>query len=65
MMKFSKNFNIFSIILMISFYFNKNFYLRMSFDLNTINYEIIRERLKARKIDDIVVKMKKLLTFDH
>ncbi len=65
MMKFSKNFNIFSIILMISFYFNKNFHLRMSFDSDTTNYEIIRERLKAKKINDIIVKMKKLLIFDR
>ncbi len=65
MMKFSKNFNIFSIILMISFYFNKNFHLRMSFISDTTDYEITRERFKARKIDDIIVKMKKLLIFDR
>ncbi len=60
-MKFSENFNIFSIILMTSFYFNKSFYLRMSFDSDTTNYEITRARIKARKINDITVKMKKLL----
>ncbi len=65
MMKFSENFNIFSIILITSFYFNKNFYLRISFNLNTINYEITRARIKARKINDIVVKMKKLLIFNR
>ncbi len=65
MMKFSKNVNIFSIILMTSFYFNKNFYLRISFDSDTINYEITRARIKARKIDDITVKMKELLIFDR
>ena len=62
MMKFSENFNIFSIILMTSFYFNKNFYLRMSFDLNTTNYETTRARIKAR---NIIVKMKELLIFDR
>jgi len=37
----------------------------MSFDSDTTNYEIIRERLKARKANDIVIQMKKLLSFDH
>ncbi len=64
-MKFSENFNIFSIILMTSFYFNKSFYLRISFNLNTTNYEITRARIKARKINDITVKMKELLIFDR
>ncbi len=56
-MKFSENFNIFSIILMTSFYFNKNFYLRISFNLNTTDYEITRARIKAKKINDIAVKI--------
>ncbi len=64
-MKFSKNFNIFSIILMTSFYFNKNFYLRISFNTDTTDYEITRARIKARKINDIAVKMKELLIFDR
>ncbi len=63
-MKFSENFNIFSIILMTSFYFNKSFHLRMSFDLNTTDYEITRARIKARKINDIIIKIKELLMFD-
>ncbi len=65
MMKFSENFNIFSIILMTSFYFNKNFYSRMSFDSEIINYEITRARIKVKKINDITVKMKELLIFNH
>ncbi len=65
MMKFSKNFNIFLIILMISFYFNKNFHSRMSFNSDTTDYEITRARIKARKIDDITVKMKDLLNFNR
>ncbi len=64
-MKFSENFNIFSIILMTSFYFNKNFYLRMSFDLNTTDYETTRARIKARKVNDIAVKMKEFLIFNR
>ncbi len=65
MIKFSENFNIFSIILMTSFYFNKSFHLRISFDLNTINYEITRARIKAKKINDITVKMKEFLIFNR
>ncbi len=65
MMKFSDNFNIFLIISMISFYFNKDFHSQMSFDSDTTDYEITRERLKARKADDIVIQMKELLSFDH
>jgi len=54
MMKFSDNFNTFSTILMISFYFNKDFHPRMSFDSDTTDYEMIRQRIEARKVDDIV-----------
>ncbi len=64
-MKFSENFNTFLIILITSFYFNKSFYLRMSFNLNTTNYEITRARIKARKINDIIIKMKELLNFNR
>jgi len=54
-MKFSENFNIFSVISMTSFYFNKSFHSRMSFDSDATDYETIRERLEARKADDIVI----------
>jgi len=64
-MKFSDNFNIFSITSMILFYFNKEFHLRMSFDSDTTDYETTRERLEVRKADDIVMWMKELLNFDH
>ncbi len=64
-MKFSENFNIFLIVLMISFYFNKSFHLRMSFDSDITNYEITRARIKAKKINDIAVKIKELLIFNH
>ncbi len=65
MIEFDENFNTFSIISMTSFYFNKNFHSRMSFDSNTTDYETIRERLEARKADDIVIWMKELFIFDH
>ncbi len=50
---------------MISFYFNKDFHSRMSFDSDTTDYEITRKRLKARKADDIIIQMKELLSFNH
>jgi hypothetical protein len=37
----------------------------MSFDSDTTDYEIIRERLEARKVNDIVIKMKELFIFNH
>jgi len=37
----------------------------MSFDSDMIDYETICERLEARKANDIVIQMKKLLNFDH
>jgi len=37
----------------------------MSFDSDTTDYETTRERLEARKADDIVIRMKELLNFDH
>ncbi len=64
-MKFSENLNIFLIILMTSFYFNKDFHLRISFNSDTINYEITRARIKVKKIDDIIIKMKELLVFNY
>ncbi len=64
-MKFSDNSNIFSITSMIFFYFNKRFHSWMSFDSDTTDYKTTRERLEARKVDDIVIWMKELLNFDH
>jgi len=63
MMKFSDNFNTFSVTSMTPFYFNKEFHPRMSFDSDTTDYETTRERLEARKADDIAIRMKELLNF--
>ncbi len=65
MMKFSDNFNTFSTILMISFYFNKDFHPWMSFNSDTTDYKMTRQRIEARKIDDIVTWMSELLIFDR
>ena len=63
-MKFNDNNNVFSFISMSFFYMNKDFHSRISFSLNISNYDSIRERIKTKKIDDIVNKMQKLLEFD-
>ncbi len=65
MIEFSDNVNTFSIISMIFFYFNKEFHSWMSFDSDTTDYEITYERIEARKADDIVIWMKKLLNFNR
>ncbi len=65
MMKFSENFNIFLIILMTSFYFNKNFHWWISFNSDTTDYETTHEHLEVRKANDIIIWMKELLIFDH
>ncbi len=65
MIEFSDNFNIFSITSMTLFYFNKEFHFQMSFNSDTTDYKTTRERLEARKADDIVIWMKELLSFDH
>jgi len=65
MMEFSDNSNTSSATSMTPFYFNKGFHPRMSFDPNTTDYETTRERLEARKADDIAIRMKELLNFDR
>ncbi len=65
MMKFSDNFNIFSITSMTFFYFNKEFHPRISFDSDMTDYKTTCERLEARKADDIVIQMKELLNFNR
>jgi len=63
MVEFSDNSNTFSATSMIPFYFNKGFHPRMSFDSDTTDYETTRQRIEARKADDIVTRMSELLTF--
>ena len=64
LMKFSDNNNVFLFISMFFFYMNKDFYSQMNFSSNTSNYDSIRERIEAKKIDDIVNRMQKLLKFN-
>ena len=43
----------------------KEFHSRMSFDSDMTNYKTTCEWFEARKANDIVIQMKKLLNFDH
>ena len=63
MIEFSENNNTSSATSMTPFYFNKGFHPRMSFDPDTTSYESTRERLEARKADDIAIRMEELLAF--
>ncbi len=55
MMKFSENFNIFLIISMISFYFNKEFHSWMSFNSDTTDYKITCKCLEVKKVNNIII----------
>ena len=43
---------------------NKNFHSQMNFNSNISNYDSTRERIEAKKVDDIMNKMQKLLKFN-
>ncbi len=64
-MKFSDNFNIFLITSMILFYFNKEFHSWISFNSDKTDYKTTCEWLEARKTNNIIIWMKKLLSFNH
>jgi hypothetical protein len=37
----------------------------MSFDSDTTDYKMIRKCLEAKKVNDIIIKMKELFIFNH
>ncbi len=63
MIEFVDNNALFSVIFSTSFFLNKDFHSRMSFKLDTIEYESSRERLQATKVENISEHMNKILTF--
>ncbi len=63
MIEFVDNNALFSVIFSTSFFLNKDFHSRMSFELDTIEYESSRERLQAAKAENISEHMNKILTF--
>ncbi len=63
MIEFVNNNILSSVIFLIFFFMNKNFHPRMSFDLDIIEYESIRERLQIARAEDIFNHMNKTLIF--
>ncbi len=63
MIKFVDNNILFSVIFLILFFMNKSFHSCMSFNLDIIEYESIRERLQIAQVEDIFDHMNKTLIF--
>jgi hypothetical protein len=63
MIEFADNNALFSVIFSISFFLNKDFHSRMSFEFDVIEYESFRERLQTTKVEDISEHMNKTLKF--
>ncbi len=63
MIEFVDNNALFSVIFLISFFLNKDFHSRMSFELNVSDYESSRERLQMTKAENISEHMNKTLKF--
>ncbi len=63
MIEFVNNNALFSVIFSISFFLNKDFHSRMSFEFDVIEYESFRERLQTAKVENISENMNKTLKF--
>jgi len=63
MIEFVDNNALFSVIFLISFFLNKDFHSRMSFEPDVIEYESSRERLQTAKAENISENMNKTLKF--
>jgi len=63
MIEFVDNNALFSVIFSISFFLNKDFHPRMSFESDVIEYESSRERLQTAKVENISENMNKTLKF--
>jgi len=63
MIEFVDNNALFSVIFSTSFFLNKDFHPRMSFELDVIEYESFRERLQTTKAENISEHMNKTLKF--
>ncbi len=63
MIEFVNNNALFSVIFSISFFLNKDFHSRMSFELDVIKYESSYERLQMTKVKNISEHMNKTLKF--
>ncbi len=63
MIEFVNNNALFSVIFLISFFLNKDFYSCMSFELDVIKYESSCECLQMTKVENISEHINKTLKF--
>ncbi len=63
MIKFVDNNALFLVIFLISFFLNKDFHSRMSFELDVSKYESSHKRLQTTKVENISEHMNKTLKF--
>ncbi len=63
MIEFANNNALFSVIFSTSFFLNKDFHPRISFELDVIEYESFRERLQTTKVENISEHINKTLKF--
>ncbi len=63
MIEFVDNNALFSVIFSISFFLNKDFHSRMSFELDVSEYESFHERLQMTKVENTSEHMNKTLKF--
>ncbi len=63
MIEFVDNNALFSVIFSISFFLNKDFHSRMSFEFDVIKYESSHEHLQTTKVENISEHMNKTLKF--
>ena len=62
-MKFVDNNDVFAITELTSFFINKNYHFRMTFDSNLNDYEIIKKRLLIKQNEFIVEKMNRIIEY--
>ena len=63
MIEFANNNNVSTFINMSSFYTNKGFYFYINFNLNIINYVIIRKRFNIIKAKNIIDYIQNVLVY--
>ena len=63
MIEFANNNNVSTFINMSSFYINKGFYFYINFNLNIINYVIIRKRFNIIKAKNIIDYIQNVLVY--
>ena len=63
MIIFNNNNNIFSVISLLFFYLNKDFYLHMSFNSDMTIYKFTYKQLQSVRAENIITHIQKFLNF--